>query len=619
MFIKIGPRGLKDIALRVHCMAWTLAEALKKLEFNVVGKDFFDTVSIQFVDSKVFQPYIQAADKARMNFFVGTNNINISLDETTSSSDLQAIINLFASVKGKDAPLISEIAKNLPVDINTLFDKKFQRTSPYLTHHVFQSYHSETEMLRYLHKLVSKDLSLATAMIPLGSCTMKLNATSEMIPVTWSSVNQLHPFAPSSQTLGYQTMMKQLHDKLCKITGFHAVSLQPNAGSQGEYTGLLVIRAYLQSIGQGHRNVCLIPTSAHGTNPASAVLAGFKIVVVECDAAGNIDIANLKVKLEENADTLACMMATYPSTHGVFEESIKKVCKLVHKYGGQMYMDGANMNAQCGLTSPGDIGADVCHLNLHKTFAIPHGGGGPGMGPIGVVKHLAPFLPTHPVIPTGGETPIGAISAAPFSSASILPISWMYLRMLGAEGVTRSTQVALLNANYMMNRLESHYKILYKGTHGRCAHEFIIDIRDIKASTGISEEDIAKRLMDYNFHAPTMSFPVAGTLMVEPTESESKYELDRFCDAMISIRNEIRDVETGKADKVSNVLKGAPHTAGVVSGDSWDRKYSRESAAYPLPYLRSNKFWPSVGRIDNVYGDRNLICTCAPVSDYITL
>jgi glycine dehydrogenase len=474
-------------------------------------------------------------------------------------------------------------------------------------------------MLRYMHKLASKDLSLATAMIPLGSCTMKLNATSEMIPVTWPTVGGLHPFAPKNQTLGYDKMMKGLIEDLCKCTGFAGLSLQPNAGSQGEFAGLLVLRAYHESRNEAHRNICLIPTSAHGTNPASAVLAGFKIVVVDCDAKGNIDVADLKKKAELHSKNLAALMVTYPSTHGVFESSISDICKIVHQNGGQVYMDGANMNAQVGLTSPAMIGADVCHLNLHKTFCIPHGGGGPGMGPIGVAKHLVPFLPRNPW-ESGNDhkNAVGAVAAAPFSSASILPISWMYIRMMGGEGLTKATEYALLNANYMAERLAPYYQILYRGEgKGRVAHEFIIDLRMFKAQCGVTEEDVAKRLMDYNFHAPTMSFPVAGTLMVEPTESESKAEMDRFIDAMINIRKEIADVESGKVDKLQNVLKGAPHTADAVLSDSWNRPYPREQAAYPLPYLRQSKFWPTVGRIDNVFGDRNLICTCAPISDYI--
>ena len=603
-----GPRGLKDIALKVHSLTWILSRGLIALGFKLRSNDFFDTLSVSIDNS---EDCALLAKSNKLNFFISANNLNVSLDETTSTKDLQSILDFFAKLANKDPILIDSFVNDLPVDPCSLFSRTFERTSDYLTHPVFNSYHSETELLRYLHRLVSKDLSLATAMIPLGSCTMKLNATSEMIPITWPSVNQLHPFAPAYQTKGYAKMFKQLQKDLCDITGFAAVSLQPNSGSQGEYTGLLVIRAYLESLGQGHRNICLIPTSAHGTNPASAVLAGFKIVVVGCDVAGNIDMSDLKAKAEENSANLACMMATYPSTHGVFEEGIVEACNLIHKHGGQVYMDGANMNAQCGLTSPGQIGADVCHLNLHKTFAIPHGGGGPGMGPIGVAKHLAPFLPTHPLVSTGGKAAIGPVAAAPFSSASILPISWMYIRMLGGEGIKLATQMALLNANYMMNRLAPHYSILYRGTNGRCAHEFILDIRGIKTSCGITEEDIAKRLMDYNFHAPTMSFPVAGTLMIEPTESESKYELDRLCDALISIRNEIKDVEEGRADKHDNVLKGAPHTAAIVSSDNWNRKYTRTQAAYPLQYLRSNKFWPSVGRIDNVFGELNLRFCCA--------
>ncbi len=485
-----------------------------------------------------------------------------------------------------------------------------------MTHPVFNSYHSETEMLRYLYKLQTKDLSLATAMIPLGSCTMKLNATTEMIPVTWPTVNGLHPFAPADQTKGYQQMLADLSRDLCNITGFHAISLQPNAGSQGEYAGLRVISSYHASRGDAHRNVVLIPTSAHGTNPASAVMAGLKVVPVACDEKGNIDVTDLKAKAAEHKSNLHSLMATYPSTHGVFEEPIKEICDVIHQNGGQVYMDGANMNAQVGLCSPGEIGADVCHLNLHKTFCIPHGGGGPGMGPIGVAKQLAPFLPGHPLVKTGGEKAMGPVAAETFSSASILPISYLYIKLMGSRGLKLATETAILNANYMEKRLAPHYKILFTGKDGMCAHEFIIDLRPLKATSGIVEEDVAKRLLDFNFHAPTMSFPVPGTLMVEPTESESLYELDRFCDAMIHIRGEIKAIEDGKADKKNNVLKGAPHTADVVTAEKWDRPYSREAAAYPLPYLRDNKFWPSVGRLDNVYGDRNLVCSCPPMSEY---
>jgi glycine dehydrogenase len=468
-------------------------------------------------------------------------------------------------------------------------------------------------MLRYITKLQSRDLSLANSMIPLGSCTMKLNATSEMIPVTWPEFERIHPFAPPEQTKGYQFLFKQLEKWLAEITGFKAVSLQPNAGSQGEYAGLLAIRAYHESRGESQRDVCLIPTSAHGTNPASAVIAGFKVVAVACDENGNIDVSDLRAKAEQHKDTLGALMITYPSTHGVFEEQVKEICKIVHTHGGQVYMDGANMNAQVGLTSPGAIGADVCHLNLHKTFCIPHGGGGPGMGPIGVAKHLAPFLPGDPTKAHGSA--VGPVSAAPYGSPSILTIPWMYIRMMGAAGLTRATEVAIVNANYMARRLESYYPILYRGKNGRCAHEFILDCRPFEQSAGVKVEDIAKRLMDYGFHAPTMSFPVPGTLMIEPTESESKAELDRFCDAMIQIRQEIRDIEQGRADRADNPLKHAPHTIAAVSSDAWNHKYPREQASFPARWLRDHKFWPSVGRIDNPWGDRNLFCLCPPVGE----
>jgi glycine dehydrogenase len=504
----------------------------------------------------------------------------------------------------------------LAPNVDDRYDERFARTSSYLTHPVFNTHHSETEMLRYLHQLEAKDLSLTTSMIPLGSCTMKLNATAEMYPISWPEFGRLHPFAPSDQTRGYQEMFQNLERALAEITGFAGVSLQPNAGSQGEFAGLLVIRGYHASRGETHRDVCLIPQSAHGTNPASAVMAGMRVIVVKTAENGNIDVADLEAKAKANGEKLSALMVTYPSTHGVFEESIRDVCRIVHENGGQVYFDGANMNAMVGLARPADIGADVCHLNLHKTFCIPHGGGGPGMGPIGVAKHLVPFLPGNPEVKVGGSETVGAVSAAPWGSASILPISMMYIDMMGGDGLTLATKVAILNANYIAKRLEEHYPVLYKGQNGMIAHECIIDPRPLKGSSGVDVEDIAKRLMDYGFHAPTVSFPVAGTLMIEPTESESKAELDRFCDALIQIREEIREIELGIADRSDNVLKNAPHPMTRVVSDTWSHAYSRERAAFPAAWTRSSKFWPSVGRVESAYGDRNLVCSCLPTDAY---
>jgi glycine dehydrogenase len=532
----------------------------------------------------------------------GDASVGVALDETVTPDEVDTLLAIFG---GGAAPRADSSA-----DFGA-----FARQSAFLTQEVFHRNRSEHEMLRYIRRLQAKDLSLTTSMIPLGSCTMKLNATSEMLPVSWPELAEMHPFVPAEQARAYHELFADLEGWLAEITGFAAVSLQPNAGSQGEYAGLLAIRAYHRARNQDHRNVCLIPVSAHGTNPASAAVAGLKVVAVACDARGNIEVADLRAKAALHKDDLAALMVTYPSTHGVFEETIREVCQVVHEHGGQVYMDGANMNAQVGLTRPGDIGADVCHLNLHKTFCIPHGGGGPGMGPIGVAAHLAPFLPGHPVTGLGGPQSIGAISAAPYGSPSILVIPWVYIRLMGPEGLKMATQVAILNANYMAKRLSEHYSVLYAGKSGRVAHEFILDARPFKAA-GIEAEDIAKRLMDYGFHAPTMSFPVTGTLMIEPTESESKGELDRFCDAMIAIRAEIRAVEEGRSDRANNPLKNAPHTAHVVTATAWDHPYSREEAAFPAPWLRAHKFWPSVGRIDSAFGDRNFVCTCPPMDAY---
>ncbi len=604
-----GPEGLKKIAERVHALTKILARGLQRLGYTIVHHDFFDTLRID--PGSRAQDILAAAEAHQMNFrCYADGTLGISLDETSSAAEVNTLFEVFA-LQPVDFSA-EELAATEPAG----YQGALRRTSPYLQHPVFNSYHSETEMLRYMRGLEAKDLSLTTSMIALGSCTMKLNATTEMIPVTWPLFSKLHPFVPLEQAAGYQTIVRQLESWLAEITGFAAVSLQPNSGAQGEYTGLLVIRAYHQHRGEGHRNVCLIPSSAHGTNPASAVMAGMEVVVVKCDTNGNIDVADLQAKAEQYRDRLSALMVTYPSTHGVFEEAIKEICAIIHSYGGQVYMDGANMNAQVGLCRPAEFGADVCHLNLHKTFCIPHGGGGPGMGPIGVVQHLAPFLPSHPVVPTGGEHGIGPVSAAPWGSANILLISWAYIAMMGGEGLTQATKVAILNANYMAKRLEEYYPVLYKGLQGGVAHEFILDLRRYKHSAGVEVEDIAKRLMDYGFHAPTISFPVAGTMMIEPTESESKDELDRFCEAMISIRSEIEEIEAGHADRQNNVLKNAPHTADMVVSDAWNFPYPREKAAFPAPWTRLRKFWPSVGRINSVYGDRHLICSCPPVEAY---
>jgi glycine dehydrogenase len=612
-----GPEGLKKIAQRVHQATAILAEGLKRLGYTLSAEPFFDTLQVHIGRCSA-ETILEAATQRQINLrMFDENTLGISLDETTSKQDLEDLLTIFATFNEVNpGPSLSLSIEELADATSGRVAAPFARTSLFLTHPVFNSYHSETELLRYMHRLQAKDLSLTTSMIPLGSCTMKLSSTTAMTPVTWPEFGKIHPFVPIEQTRGYQILFQQLEEQLAEITGFAGISLQPNAGSQGEYTGLLVIRAYHQHRNESHRNICLIPTSAHGTNPASAVMAGFRVVPVACDVQGNIDVADLQAKAEAHTENLAALMVTYPSTHGVFEESITDLCTLIHSHGGQVYMDGANMNAQVGLCRPGDIGADVCHLNLHKTFSLPHGGGGPGIGPIGVAAHLVPFLPKHSVVETGGSQGIGAVAAAPWGSSSLLPICWTYIRLMGSAGLTEATKVAILNANYVAHRLEPYYPILYKGKKGLVAHECILDLRQLKTSAGIEVDDIAKRLMDYGFHAPTVSWPVAGTMMVEPTESESKEELDRFCDAMIAIRQEIRAIEEGQVDRMDNALKNAPHTAQVLLADSWNHPYSREQAAYPAPWTREHKFWPAVSRIDNVYGDRNFACSCLPMEAY---
>jgi glycine dehydrogenase len=603
-----GPEGIHAIAMRTHGMAQSLAHVLRVAGITVDHERFFDTVAVSMPEARC-DAVMAAALERRINLRrLAPMRIAVAFDETTTFDDVKQLASVFT---GKEDVTISPDLRR-PAE---LFGP-LARTSEYLSHPVFHKYRSETEMLRYLKALENRDLSLTAAMIPLGSCTMKLNATTEMYPVSWPEFGALHPFVPRDQAAGYAEMFEWLEADLCAITGFAAVSLQPNAGSQGEYAGLLVIRAYHRSRGEAHRNVCLIPMSAHGTNPASAAMAGMKIVPVASDAGGNIDIEDLRAKAAEHRDDLGALMVTYPSTHGVFEGGIKQICSIVHEYGGQVYMDGANMNAQVGLCRPADIGADVCHLNLHKTFCIPHGGGGPGMGPIGVAKHLVPFLPGHPVVDLGHAHAAGTVSAAPWGSPSILPISFAYILMMGGGGLTMATKVAILSANYIAKRLEGKYGLLYSGSHGLIAHECILDTRPFKQSAGIEVEDIAKRLIDYGFHPPTVSFPVPGTLMVEPTESESKEELDRFCDALLMIRDEIAEIEAGIASRDDNLLKRAPHTIATVSADTWDRPYSRERAAFPVPGLRDRKAWPTVSRIDSAYGDRNLVCTCPPMEEY---
>ncbi len=607
-----GPKGIKQIAERIHGLSVLLSKSLETLGYKQENSYFFDTIKLELGD--LINPIHAEALNNEVNLNYQGSLVSITLDETTTPNDVLTIIRFFAKVKGKN---VNELdLDKIKSGITTHIPSQLQRKSAYLTHPVFNTYHSEHEMLRYIKSLEAKDLSLCHSMIALGSCTMKLNATTEMLPVTWAEFSKIHPFAPADQVGGYMQIFDELDNWLSEITGFAAMSLQPNSGAQGEYAGLMVIRAYHLDRGDTHRNIALIPSSAHGTNPASASMAGMKIIIVKCDEKGNIDVADLKAKVEEHANELSCLMVTYPSTHGVFEESIIEICDIIHKNGGQVYMDGANMNAQVGLTSPAAIGADVCHLNLHKTFCIPHGGGGPGMGPIGVAKHLVPFLPGHAVVKMGDKKSISAVSSAPWGSASILLISHAYIAMMGGDGLTNATKYAILNANYIKARLENSYPVLYSGSQGRCAHEMILDCRAFKLN-GIEVTDIAKRLMDYGFHAPTVSFPVAGTVMVEPTESEPKHELDRFCDAMIAIRAEISDVENGKLDPVDNPLKNAPHTAAVVTADEWTHPYSRQTAAFPLPYVATHKFWPSVGRVNDTYGDRTLICSCPPLESYV--
>ena len=595
-----GAEGIRAIAKRIHGKTKDLATALSAGGYHIVHDQFFDTIRIG-LNNIPGDEIKNRAELSNMNFrYYDNGDVGIALDETVSPGDLSDILTVFKTEKSSRT---------------NGFDLQDTRANDFLIHSVFSNYHTETEMMRYLHRLETKDLTLNTSMISLGSCTMKLNAAAEMMPITWPEFAHLHPFAPADQTQGYSALAKTLSDWLMDMTGLQGCSLQPNSGAQGEYAGLLIIRAFHLDNGNNHRNICLIPASAHGTNPASAVMCGMKVVVVECDDNGNIDVKDLKAKAEQHQETLAAIMVTYPSTHGVFEEAIGDICNIVHDNGGQVYLDGANLNAMVGLARIGEFGADVCHINLHKTFAIPHGGGGPGMGPICVANHLIPFLPGHPIL-NNSETAIHAVSAAPLGSAGILPISWAYIAMLGDDGLKASTEIAILNANYMAHKLQGYFPILYRGTQGYSAHEFILDLRPLKKESGISDEDVAKRLIDYGYHAPTMSFPVPGTLMIEPTESESKKELDRFCDAMITIKNEIDDVINGKMDAEDNPLKNAPHTAHAIASDEWDHPYSRQKAAYPAPYLKNHKYWPSVGRIDNAYGDRNLMCTCPPVEAY---
>jgi glycine dehydrogenase len=610
-----GPRGIRRIAGRVHCLTKLLDGELMKRGYSQLNEIFFDTLRIEAKDKEEAGRIVQLALEEGYNIrFIEDKYIGVSLDETTTLTDVETLVDVFARVKGSslvDGTLMAQFRL-----ANVAYPPPFARTSKYLEHPVFNSHHSETALMRYIKSLENKDLSLTGSMIPLGSCTMKLNAATELLPVSWPEFSALHPFVPADQAEGYRQIFKELEAALCAITGFEAASLQPNSGAQGEFTGLMVISAYHHDRGQGERDVVLIPSSAHGTNPASAVMAGMKVVVVACDDGGNIDVDDLHAKAISHKKSLAALMVTYPSTHGVFEERITEICGIVHENGGLVYMDGANLNAQVGLTSPAEIGADVCHINLHKTFAIPHGGGGPGMGPICVTGELAPYLPGHPIVSIGGEKAIHAVASAPWGSASILLVSYAYIKMLGGEGLTEATKYAILNANYVKAKLERLYPVLYCGAHGRVGHEFILNTRPLKESSAVEVEDIAKRLMDYGFHAPTVSFPVPGTLMIEPTESEPKEELDRFVAAMIAIHREIQEIADGKMDKADNLLKNAPHTAAVLACDEWNHPYSRERAAFPLASMKKNKFWPSVGRINNTYGDRNIFCSCPPLDEY---
>ena len=612
-----GPKRLKNIARKIHGLACVLTEGLEQLGYKQLNKNYFDTILVNINDVSIDTLKVFAED-AKMNFnYIDDKYLSISIDEKDGLQNINDILKVFAKSCNHSDPseLIKNVLNSNYTDANSFIPKELYRESSYLQHEVFNTYHSETEMMRYIKRLENKDLALNHSMIPLGSCTMKLNAAAELFPLSWSEFSNIHPFAPLNQARGYHIMFHELEESLCEITGFDGMSLQPNSGAQGEYAGLMVIRAYHQSRNESNRNICLIPASAHGTNPASATMAGMKVVVTKCDDMGNIDVEDLKAKVEEHSENLAALMITYPSTHGVFEESVIEVTDIIHQHGGQVYMDGANMNAQVGLTNPAKIGADVCHLNLHKTFAIPHGGGGPGMGPIGVVEHLKPFLPSNPIVPTGGDQAISAISAAPWGSSLVLCISYAYIKMLGEEGLTKSTEVAILNANYIKEELKNDYTILYTNPSNMVAHEMILECRPFK-EIGIEVTDIAKRLMDYGFHAPTVSFPVAGTLMIEPTESESKAELDKFISAMKSIREEINAIASGKSDDKDNVLKNAPHTIDLVTNDVWEKPYSRQQAAFPLEYVNDNKFWPSVSRVDDAFGDRNLVCSCESIESY---